>query len=313
MNYDVVIVGGGPAGLSAGIYSARYKMKTLMICQLPGGLATKAHIVENYPGFESIDGTELSKRFKNQAESCGMESIQGEVVSIERKGKGFAVKTADNKVHNSRSIILCLGSVRRKLNVPGEDEYLGRGVSYCATCDAAFFKDKKVVVIGGSDTALKGTLVLEKHARKVIIIYRKERLRGEPLMREKVLSSKKISVLYNSVPVKIEGNNKLGSILVKNTKTGRLRKVETEGVFVEIGDIPSIALAKQMGVKTNKEGYVKVSREMETSVAGVFAAGDVTDSTRFKQIVTSASQGSIAAYSCYLFLNKEKSKGMCNY
>ncbi len=313
MIYDVIIVGAGPAGLSAGIYAARYDLKILIISQLPGGLATTAHLVENYPGFLKINGIELMNKFKKQAETFGAKTMVAEVLDIQKKGRTFQVITSDTKKHSAKSVILALGSVRRKLNVPGEDDLLGKGISYCATCDAAFFKNKEVVVIGGSDTALKGALVLKDHAKKVTIIYRKDKLRGEPMMRKRVLSSKKVSVIYNNSPVKIKGKNKVESIIIQEVNTKKKTKLKTDGVFIEVGDIPSTSLAKRIGVKVNKEDYIIVDKDMKTSLPGFFAAGDVTNETNFKQIITAASQGSKSAYSCYMFLNSGKiKKTNCN-
>ncbi|RLG17068.1 thioredoxin-disulfide reductase [Nanoarchaeota archaeon] len=306
--YDLIIVGAGAAGLSAGLYGVRYKLRTLVIGEVIGGKGMEAHLVENYPGFLSISGSELMRKFREQAEEFGAKILRGKVVEVRKEKGNFTVRTLDDESFESKAIILAMGSERRRLNIPGEDKLLGKGVSYCATCDGPLFKGKKVAVIGGSDAAVKSALILSEHAKEVHIIYRREKLRAEPLLTEKVLSIPKVKVVYNRVPVRVEGKEKVEALVLKPFKgEGKEEEFPVDGVFIEIGDVPSTSIAKELGVKLDEEGYVEVNpKTMETNVKGVYAAGDITNVTKFKQFITAASQGALAAYSAYLFLKGGK-------
>lgn len=306
--YDLLIVGAGAAGLSAALYGARYKLRTLVIGEVIGGKGMEAHLVENYPGFLSISGPELMKRFREQAEEFGAKITRGKVVEV-RKGRGrFVVRTIDDESFESKAIILAMGSERRRLNVPGEERFLGKGVSYCATCDGPLFRGKRVAIIGGSDAAAKSALLLSEYAKEVYIIYRREKLRAEPMLTEKVLSIPKVKVIYNKVPVEVKGREKVEALVLRPFKgKGKEEEFRVDGVFVEIGDVPSTSIAGELGVELDEDGYVRVNpKTMETSVKGVYAAGDITSVPKFKQFITAAFQGALAAYSAYLFLRGEK-------
>lgn len=293
--YDLLIIGGGPAGYSAAIYAQRYKLKILMIAGKPGGIAQDAHLIENYPGVISKTGMDLMQDFKNHAESYGLKIEMKEVVDIKKKEEIFNVKTNDNIVYKAKFILLGLGLQRRKLNVPGEDEFLGRGVSYCATCDAFFYKNKVAAVVGGSDSATMASILLSDIAEKVYLIYRKNKLRGEPIWVERAENNPKIEIIYETNVTKINGEK-----LVRSVDLDNGRKLDVNGIFIEIGSIPSASLAKELGVELDDKGYIKVDERQETNVKGVYAAGDITTaSNKFKQVITAASEGAIAAESVY--------------
>ncbi len=299
--YDLVIVGGGPAGFTAGIYAARYKLKTLIVAESFGGYVAEASEIENYPGFIKINGSELAEKFKAHAEAFGVVTKQASVVEIKKENSIFLVRDSDNNVYKAKAVILALGTKRRKLNIPGEDEFLGKGVSYCATCDAPFFKGKIVGVVGGSDAAAKAALLLANYASKVYIIYRRDKLRAEPMTTEAVEKNEKIEIVYNANVVKLLGSKKLEKVVLDNGN-----ELSMDGLFIEIGGIPSSSLASELGVKTDEKGYIIVNADQSTNVEGVFAAGDITtNSNKLQQIITAAAEGAIAAESAYEFIRKK--------
>lgn len=299
INYDLIIIGSGPAGLTAALFAARYKLKTLVIGKELGGQLTYAYKIENYPGFSNISGIELTKLMKSQVTELGVKILEDEIINIEKKKDKFIVMTNKNK-YNSKTLILALGTARRKLNLPEEEKFIGRGVSYCATCDAPLFKNKIVAVIGGSDSAVMSALLLSKYAKKVYIIYRKEKLRAEPIRIEQIKKIKKIEIIYNAEIQKISGEKFVESITLTNKK-----KLKVQGVFVEIGSIPSAYLIKKLNVQTDKEGFILTNKAMETNIWGVFAAGDIVKKP-LKQIVTAASDGAVAAFSAYNYIKSIK-------
>ncbi len=300
--YDLIIIGAGPAGLSAAIYAARYKLKVLVLCKELGGLIVDAWKVENYPGFKEISGLELMNKFKEQAEALGVKTEQGDVHSVSKKSRGFVVKDLRNKSYEAKAVILALGTKKRSLNVEGEEKFLGKGVSYCAVCDAPLFKDKVVGVVGGSNSCCMSSLLLAEYAKKVYVIYRKEKLRGDPLIVEKINKNKKIEVINNAEVTRINGSK-----FVESADLDTGKNLKLDGLFVEIGSIPPAVLMKDLGVKTDKNGYVVVDNDQKTNVKGVFAAGDITTkSANLKQVVTAAAEGAVAAIAAYNYLkNKE--------
>ncbi len=299
-NYDIAILGAGPAGLSAGIYSARYGLKTIVISQNIGGMAGYAASVENYPGFNG-SGVELMNKFAEQAKKCGVEILEREIVNI-TPGNQFMLQTSRNEKIISDSVIICLGTEKKKLNIPGEDKFLGMGVSYCATCDASFFKDKTVAVIGGRNSAAQTALMLAMHSKKAYIIYRQDLLNCEDALLAKIKNSKNIEIIYNSVPVRIEGKDSVEKIIIE--EDGKERELKVEGIFVEIGSTPASSILKKMGVETDDGGYIIVDNAMRTNIRGVFAAGDIIV-TPLRQIIISAAQGAMASFSAYKFLKEE--------
>ncbi len=301
-SYDLVIIGGGPAGLSAAIYAARFRLKALILTREVGGAIVNTHLIENWPGYKAISGVELIERLREHVESLGIEIKQSEVVSLEKKNRGFLVKTEAGNF-NSRTIIFATGTHHRKLNVPGEDEFYGRGVSYCAVCDGAFFRDKTVCVVGGSDSASKEALFLTEYAKKVYIIYRRDKIRAEPVNAERIEKNSKIEIITNSNVLSINGKDFVESVTLDRKYKGSTT-LAVDGVFVEIGNDPNTDLAEKLGVKTNSDGVIADPRG-GTSIEGFYAAGDVVSGT-FRQAIVAAAQGVIAANSVFEYLQGDK-------
>ena len=293
MNYELAIVGAGPAGYSAAIYAVRAGIKTVVLDKgVGGGLAAISPNIENYPGFESISGMELAEKMKQHASRYTDIHFSEEVKSITKSVDGFTVETI-NDSYNVKAVLLCTGTEYRKLNVPGEAELTGRGVSYCATCDGFFFKGKKVAVIGGGNTAVVEAIYLKQiGCNEVNLIHRRDQLRAEKAYEDEA-REKKIKIHFNKVVEKIIGSEKVESLLLKDTKTGEKTELKVDGVFVSIGEVPQNDLAKKLGVKLDENGYIVVDREGRTNVEGVYAAGDITDGLR--QVVTACAEGAIAA------------------
>jgi len=297
--YDVIIIGAGAAGLSAAIYARRFLMKTLVIGQLMGGLLTTTHLVENWPGEKAISGLDLMKKVEDHARAFGAELVGGTVSGVKKLKDGFSVKTS-GKTYKAKTLIFATGTIHRRLGVPGEGEYAGRGVSYCATCDGMFFKNKQVGIVGGSDSAAKEALLMTEYAKKVYIIYRREKIRAEPVNVQRVnkkVKQGKIEIITNTNVTEIKGDDKkVSSVLFDSGKEFKL-----DGVFIEIGLIPQNDLAKSIGVKLNKKGEIKIDRGSVTSVPGVFAAGDCADAP-YKQAITGSAEGVIAAFGAYDYI-----------
>ncbi len=301
-DWEVIIIGGGPAGLTAALYLGRYKVKTLVITKEVGGLLNEASIIEDYPGIKRIKASELIKLFEEHAKEWGAEILIDQVMDIKKEGDKFIVKTTSEEF-KAEAIILATGSERRKLKVPGENL---SGVSYCAECDAPLFKDKIVAVVGGGNTAFHDALVLVNYAKKVYLIHRRDKFRADPILVEEA-KRRGIEFILNKVVVEIKGEKKVEKIILKDTKTGEISELEVQGLFVAIGLEPNNELAKKLGVELDIDGRIKVDACMRTNVEGVFAAGDVTTgSCKFMQIITSAAEGAIAARSAYEYLLKKK-------
>jgi len=298
VDYDLIIIGSGPAGLTAGVYAARHHLKTLVMGKLVGGIASEAHKICNFPTYHEISGKELIEKMEEQVNKLGIKIENEEVIEIKKEKQGFLIKT-DKKEHNARKIILALGREKRKINIPGEKEFLGKGVSYCAVCDAPFFKDKEVVVIGGSNSALTTSLLVSEFAKKVYIILRGDRLKGVPAQIHLVEKNKKIQIIFNSNIIEITGKNKVEKIKLDNGK-----EMNINGVFIEAGTIPPSKLAEQLGINL-EDGHIIVNKKQETNIKGIFAAGDITNNF-VKQVITAAAEGAIAAISAYEELSKEK-------
>lgn len=309
MIYDLIIIGSGPAGLTASIYAARYRLKHLVIGKELGGAMSLASAIENYPGFKRISGVALTKRMVDQTESLGGKIIKDSVVKLVKQeinqSSVFTVITGRGKKYQGRTIIFATGTRRRELGVPGEREYLGRGVSYCATCDAPLFRQKKVAVIGGANAAVMSAVHLAKFAQKVYLIYRGTALRAEPIWNERALNNPKVEVIYERNLKQILGDNqKVNGVILDFPYEGK-EKLEVEGVFIEIGGVPGTELARQLGVALDENHFIKVGPDMATNITGVFAAGDVANAAgELQQVVTACSEGAIAATSVYRFLKK---------
>lgn len=307
--YDLIIVGAGPAGLAASIYASRYNIKHLVLGENLGGTIAWAHKVENYPGFPSISGFELAQNFLNHAKSLGGKIIGQEVVDLE-KSNGFLVLTAGNKKkYQAKTLIIATGTKRRKLNVPGEEDYLGKGVSYCATCDAAFYKNKVAVVVGGANSACSGALHLARFAKKVYLIYRRNNLRADPAWVTEAKQTKNITIIYNTNIVAIEGDGQKVTALGLDRPFQNQKKLATDGVFIEIGGAPIVDLAKKIGLKTDSDSFVITDNSMATNVAGVFCAGDVNAwQKQCQQAIVAVAEGAIAALGAHQYLGQPTSK-----
>lgn len=310
MMYDLLIIGLGPAGLTASIYASRYRLKNLIIGEIVGGELAKAHKVENLPGFLSLSGLDWGQKTREQAEKLGAETIISRVGRIEKSANGFKIFTEDQKTYQAKTLIVATGSERRKLDIPGEKEYLGRGISYCTNCDAPFFRDKTVALIGGSDSAVSGAVHTAEYAHKVYIIYRGEQLRAEPIWQEQwqaIEKSGRGETIYKTNIVQILGDGqKITSVSLDKPYQGK-GDLGVDGVFIEIGGVPGTALLKALGVKLTATDHVQVSETMTTNLPGLFSAGDMTDrSAVLAQAITAMAQGAIAAASAYKFLKGAK-------
>lgn len=300
---DLVIIGGGPAGLAAGIYAARAALKVILLEKgMPGGLVANTEFIENYPGFaEGISGPELVMQMQNQAIRFGLQIKNTNVESIKPLDSGFEIQTEDGII-NSSTVILATGASPKMLNVKGEKEFHGRGVSYCATCDGAFFKDKKVAVVGGGDAAVEEALFLTKFAEKVYIIHRRGELRATKIIQEKAKQNPKIDFEWYSVVDEIKGSSTVESVILRDTRDDATREIAVDGVFIYVGTQPSSELIAGMA-ELDPDGYVITDEEMKTSQPGLFAAGDVRKKT-LRQVVTAVADGAIAAVSAEKYLDE---------
>ncbi|MCL6500865.1 MAG: thioredoxin-disulfide reductase [Candidatus Pacearchaeota archaeon] len=299
--YDLIILGAGPAGLTAALFAARYRLKTVVIGKEIGGQANYASVVENYPGIKSISGADLIKIMKSQVTSLGVKIIEENITNVTKvkEKQIFSVITEKNS-YQAKAIIFALGTERKKLNLPEEEKFLGKGISYCATCDAPLFRNKSVAVVGGSDSAVMSAMLLSKYAKKVYIIYRGKELRAEPIKVEQLKKTRNIEIIYNAEVQKISGKNFVEKILLTNKKT-----LEAQGIFVEIGSTPSTYLIQKLGLETDNQGYIITNNAMETNIPGLFAAGDCI-SKKLRQIINAAGEGATAAFSAYAYLKSKK-------
>ena len=295
--YDLIVLGGGPTAIGCAIYAARFAMDVLIIGKVFGGLIATTHVVENYPGITSTSGQGLMEMFKDHMNSLSIPYISDEIRSIEHVDDHFVLHSFFQKF-KAKSIVIATGSERKKLGIPGEDEFSGRGVSYCATCDGPFYKDKRVCVIGGSDSAAKEALFLSQNVKKVYIVYRGEEIRAEPINKKRVEDNEKIEIIYKTNITEIKGDNNVKSVIFDNGK-----EFEIDGVFIEVGSNPNSGLAKRIGIKTNEKDEIIINRKSETNIAGIFAAGDVADAP-FKQAITGVAEGVIAAYSAFDYVKE---------
>jgi thioredoxin reductase (NADPH) len=301
--YEVIIIGGGPAGLTAGLYTSRAGLKTLLIEKgLFGGQINNAGHVENFPGFpEGISGMELGERMREQATKYGLETVYAEAIGVEIKGHQKLVNTMDGSFV-AGSLILAGGSLRQKLGVPGETEFTGKGVSYCATCDGAFFRDLPVVVVGGGDAAITEALHLAKVASSVTVIHRRHELRATRILQERALTQTNIHFLWNTNIAAIEGDDQVKRVKLINVQTGKNSQIETAGVFISIGFQPDTDLYKNI-LSLDKVGHIITNEKMETPVAGIFAAGDIRSNSA-RQAIAAAGDGATAAIYAQKFLTE---------
>jgi thioredoxin reductase (NADPH) len=299
MKCDIAIIGAGPAGLTAGIYSARNGLKTVIISKDIGGTANSILVIENWPGYKG-SGSELMKKFYEHTRKYDVNFVISEVKSLNKKGNLFIAKTSKEEIE-CKALIIATGSERKKLKIPGEEKLIGRGVSYCTTCDSFFFKNKIIGIVVGNDCEITSALTLGDIAKKVYVIYRGEKLKCEDINMKRLEEKSNVEIFYNSFPIKILGKEKVEGVEIIKGKTKE--KIKLDGVFIEIGSSPLSEFAKELKLKINKENFIEVNSNMETSVNGIFACGDVVD-FKLKQVVVSAAQGAIAAKSAEEFLNK---------
>lgn len=294
MVWDLIIIGGGPAGLTAGLYASRAKVNTLLIEKLiSGGQMTNTSEIENYPGTpKGTTGTEIAFRMEEQAKEFGLKIINKEVDGIKIEEGEKAVLCGD-EVYPTKSIIIASGAEPRKLQVPGEEEYIGRGVSYCATCDGAFFNDKDIIVVGGGDTAIEEALFLTRFARKVKVVHRRDKLRATQILQERAFQNENIEFIWDSVVNEIKGAELVEEVILENVKTGALSTIPIDGIFVAVGYVPDTESLKGL-ITLDNNGYIITNENMETNIPGVFAAGDIRNKP-LRQVVTATSDGAVAA------------------
>lgn len=300
--YDIAIVGSGPAGLTASIYASRYRLKNIVFGKLLGGTITEAHKVCNYPGLKDISGIDLGMNFYEQAKGCGGEYKAESIVDIKKENDIFNLTSDTGAIYQSKTVILALGTNRNKLNLKNEDYYLGKGLSYCATCDAMFYRDKTVAVVGGSNAATMAASMLSDIAKKVYIIYRGTELRGDQVWVDEVKGKKNIEIIYTTIVIGLEGENRLEKIKLSRAYNNS-EYLDVDGVFVEIGSEPNVDLANKLGLDLDEKRYIKVSKEQSTSIKGVWAAGDCTDASNgFNQVITAAGEGAVASNAIFSYL-----------
>ncbi len=291
--YDLIIIGGGPAGLTAGIYAKRARLDTVLLeRELIGGQIALSDVIENYPGFPSISGMELMQKFEEQARGFGLEIKMTEVLTIEDKGDRKVVKTSDGELE-CKAVIVATGAKPKKLGVPGESELIGKGVSYCATCDGPFFKGQDVLVVGGGDTAVKEGVYLSKIAKKVHVVHRRDKLRAEKILQEKLLAADNVELHWSHVLKELKaGKTGLESAIIEDLKRGETSNIDVHGAFIFVGTNPTTDF---VDVDKDERGFIKVNDRMESSVPGIFAAGDCR-TTPLLQVATAVGDAAIAAF-----------------
>lgn len=293
-HYDMVIIGGGPAGISASIYAVQGGLKPLIVEKtVEGGQMNLTELVENYPGFKSIEGSEIGEKMGEHAKHYGVDFHYSTVTEIKNNEDGKIVKTDDGKTINTKVIIIATGANPRPLGAEGEKEFTAKGISYCASCDGHFFKDQKVAVIGGGNTALEESLYLAKIAKEVVVIHRRDKLRADKLYQDRAMATKNIKFKFDSEVLAFKGDKKLNTLVIKNKKENKIYDEDFDGTFIFIGLVPATGFLGGM-LKTDSRGYIETDKNMETNIKGIYAVGDVRN-TILRQIVTAVSDGAIAA------------------
>lgn len=303
MLYDVIIIGSGPAGLAAAIYAKRAELKVAVIekAYVSGGQIINTYEVDNYPGIPGISGFELGSRFREHCDKMNIEFVIGEVAGFSLEGNTKIVTLDDNTKYEAKAVVIATGGVPRHLNVEGEEKLSGMGVSYCATCDGAFFKDKEVAVVGGGDVAIEDAVFLARMCKKVYVIHRRDQFRASKSLITKLLSMDNVSILWDSVVEQIVGDDKVEKIIVKNIKSENTSDLYISGIFIAVGYAPNSDLYRNL-VKTDDYGYIEAGENCETNVPGVFAAGDVR-TKQLRQVITAASDGANAITAVERYLN----------
>lgn len=301
--YDVIIAGAGPAGMTAAVYASRANLETLMIERgIPGGQMANTEDVENYPGFDNILGPDLSNKMFEHAKKFGAQYAYGDIKSVEDHGD-FKKVIAGNKAYKTKTLIITTGAQYKKLGIPGESELGGRGVSYCAVCDGAFFKERELIVIGGGDSAVEEGVYLTKFASKVTIVHRRDALRAQKILQQRAFDNEKVDFIWNTTVEKINGpEGKVSSVTLKDVATGEEYEKPADGVFVYIGMVPLSEPFQSLGI-SNDEGYIVTNENMETAIPGIYAAGDIREK-KLRQIVTATGDGSIAAEAAQAYIEE---------
>ncbi len=302
---DVVVIGAGPAGLSAALYLARFKVKVLVVTKDVGGTLNEAGLIDDYIGLPEIRGPELGRRMAEHVMKYGVPIVTDEVINVVKTHEGFKVITKSGREFRCKAVILAVGSRRRRLGVPGEDKFVGKGVSYCAACDAPLFKGKIVAVVGGGNAALQAALLLSSYAVKVYLIHRRLSFRAFPIYVDMIKERPNIVTVLNSVITEVGGKEHVEWVKVKDRSTNEEKVIKVDGVFVEIGSEPPKDFFLRLGLEVDERGYVVVGPNQETSIKGIFAAGDCTVSRcrrKFDQVITAAADGALAALSTYEYL-----------
>jgi thioredoxin reductase (NADPH) len=302
--YDVIIIGGGPAGLTAGIYASRSRLKTLLIERfMPGGQVALTDFIENYPGFpDGINGIDLMQKMEAQSERFGLQVENGDVAQIRLASDNWKFVSTGDVEYQTKTVIIATGAEPKKLGIPGENEFRGKGISYCATCDGPFFKEKDIAVIGGGDSALEEGLYLTRFAKSVRIIHRRDRLRATKLIQERAFVEPKIKFILDSIPTEIIGSSALEAIRIKNVKSNESMLIPISGLFIYVGLIPKTDMVKNL-ITLDNFGYIIADMNMTTSVPGIYAAGDVRK-TSLRQIATAVGDGALAAYSAEKYIEE---------
>jgi len=305
MDYDVVIVGGGPGGLTAGLYTARGDLKSLLLEKLlPGGQAATTYWIDNYPGFpEGVSGPQLMMSMKDQAERFGLEIKTDEAVDLRVLEEGFTVVGQDGR-YTAHAVIIASGATVAQLGVPGEEKLRGKGVSYCATCDGAFFRGEDLVVVGGGDAAVEEGMFLTKFAKKVYVVHRRDRLRAAKAIQERAFKTEGMDFIWNTVVEEILGDQAVEGVRLKNLKTGEIRELPCKGVFIYVGNLPNSQFLKGK-LEMDEKGYILTDHDMATSLKGVFACGDVRKKA-LRQVITACGEGAAAAFSAQQFVEEKK-------
>jgi thioredoxin reductase (NADPH) len=303
--YDLVIIGAGPAGLNASLYASRYGLKNIVIGAVSGGLMTQIHEIGNWLGSPNISGLEFVKNATKHIKKFNTEILSSLVDEVyKREDNIFEIVLANGNKMGARTILIATGQKHRKLGIVGEKEFLGKGVSYCATCDGFFFRDKVVGVVGGSDSALSAAIFMANIAQRVYLIYRGEKLRAENYWIKAAEKNKKITIIYNTNVKSINGQDKISDVLL-DSAFEKSNNLKLDGLFIEIGYIPNSEISKDLNIDLDEDGYIRIEKDGKTSISGIWAAGDITNgSNKFKQIITAAAEGAIAVNSIQEYLRK---------
>ena len=302
--YDVLIIGAGPAGLTAAIYTCRKKLSTLIVSMDLVGQTARTSYMENYPGMESVNGNKLVEKIYKQAAKFGADFVLGKKVSnLEKKNKNFTAKFSDGSEYSSKTVILAFGKIPRSLGIPGENEYLGKGLSVCVTCDAPMYSGKITAIIGGGNSALESAVYMASISKKVYLIHRRDEFRGDEITAEKIKKMKNIEILFDTIPVEIKGSEFLHTLIVENSETGERRELKVDGVFSEIGYEVNVDFLNKL-VEVNEKNEIIIDFNCHTSRPGIFAAGDATI-IPYKQTIIAAGEGAKAALEAYAYIKNE--------